>query len=220
MAANTPAIDAAFARQMAPAATFIEIAVAEKAVPIPRRAYFQARLQRSMADARTERERLQATQAYQRELSKNESLGDRITYRVERRLKGAGPARFYLDGDAFASASEPSRLGPLPGHRSHFTPGLGGPVPLPIGGVEVTPSTQRQSRDGACGGTHVLEAVLGQRYLIFRNAAGRLLGPTMAARPGGPPRITGYVYEPIAGPNDPWVKAVEKAVRAPTARGR
>ena len=193
-------------------ASYIEVAVAERSAPIPKAPFLAARLKLDLAAATTEVERRQAKAEYQRELASGFPVGERVSFRVVRRLKGAGPDRFQLDT---AGAYRPS-----PGQevtfrkgmrRIHMRSTLGAPVPIAHQSTEHTPDARPLGAD-CSGGPGIITAALGQRYLVFRDVAGRLLGPTIPARRGGPPRFSGYVYEPVVGPKDLWVQAVDRAV--------
>ncbi len=112
-----------------------------------------------------------------------------IHFRVIERLKGRAPDLFTANGLAGLEAydSYPRRK-------------------LSLQEVAYLPNVRdldHWSTNSDC--TESIYARLGQRYVIFRRADGRVLG-NKADDPIGPS------YVPVAGLDDPWIQTVRKAM--------
>lgn len=128
--------------------------------------------------------------------------GGRFHYRVVQRLKGQGSNTFTLNG-----------MRTSPGPRRARSPHV----------VVVELRARLGSADlntwpgfGAC--ITPLYSAVGRRYLVFRDARGRLLSQNVAVHYQDRVIETpGPVYVEVVGDNDPWLAAVRAAL-APTRR--
>ena len=133
-----------------------------------------------------------------------------ISYRVLERLKGAGLESFRLKG---AVLTLPSGTATAPKFHS-------GDYSDPRAVYEAE-SLRTLDEPNDC--RMVLPAVVGGRYLIFRDADGRLLGETVPFHSrGGHSTVTvvasGPVYEAVPSDDDPWLARVRKAAAAQGGR--
>lgn len=127
--------------------------------------------------------------------------GARIHYRVIERLKGASSDTFSLNGMA------------PPGH----------PTAAPLGPRETLALLRNRlnSQDlsewpgfGAC--IQPLWTGLGHRYVVFRDAQGRLLRQTVAIRfEGEQSDVRGPTYAEVGGADDVWLKAIRQTLATP-----
>lgn len=190
-----------FAAQMVESAAYIDLAIAERAAPIPE-------LER-WVDATVAARAVGREPGFSSARAKRSMLADfrkdgaaRITFRSLEKLKGDGPAWFQLDGFWSPRLDESYQRRDLADLLSPATifSTLAGPIELGEGRV-----------GRLCTG--YLSVKPGARYLIFRDADGRLLGATIPAsfvRNGETTLRFGHVIRPVLTNDDPWLEAIRE----------
>ncbi len=188
-----------FAALMVENAAYIDLVIAERAAPIPE-------LER-WVDATVAARAVGREPGFSSARAKRSMLADlrkdgaaRITFRSLEKLKGDGPAWFQLDGFWSPRLDERYQRRDLADLLSPATifSTLAGPIELGEGRV-----------GRLCTG--YLSVKPGARYLIFRDADGRLLGATIPAsfvRNGEITLRFGHVIRPVLTDDDPWLEAI------------
>ncbi|WP_165184654.1 hypothetical protein [Caulobacter soli] len=193
---------ATMARTLVAAATSVDVVVAEDMtddyeVGTDPQVYAAARAALATAPATADMTRTpQSFSALLREEWRDD--GARVHYRVAEHLKGSGAETFALNG---------ARMDLAPLKR------VSKPQPL------MALKFRLESRDlsewegfGSC--ITALYSQVGKRYLVFRDADGRLLRqPVDVLFMGKTTPVGGPVYAEVFGPDDPWLIAVRQAAR-------
>lgn len=195
-----------FAAVMFERAAFVEVAEAVSAKPIDANALVARALARHLgfeADP-GRRKALRATFAkFPAELRRGGASS--ITFRSVERLKGVGAASFVLTGYW------------LPGRKSPPDVRMPGfPLPEEVYYSSFGEPEELTSDNFPAICTSYVSAAPGRRYLIFRGADGRLLGPSIPYRNRGVGETSlaqGFPYEPVTGKADPWLAQVRRAAK-------
>ena len=191
----------ATARTLVDAAATIDIVVAERATDDYEVGTDPQANAQAMATYAADPDGVKLTAAEVSVRLKSEfSEGARVHYRVVERLKGASPHTFSLNGVT------------PPGHPT------GGPrgAHQTLGLLRARLNSQDLSEwpgFGAC--IQPLWTGLGHRYVVFRDAQGRLLRQTVSIRfDGERSDVRGPTYAEVGGVDDIWLRAIRKALAA------
>jgi hypothetical protein len=196
---------------MTKAAARIDVAVAEAVEPIDVDAFLTQAWAAELARAGpAEAERIARVRKFEEQSFRLPSFG-RIRFRVEETLKGQPAAGFTLMGRFGFEGS------PFAARRDEFESAL--EQGFPRGDYSQPEAVYRYERmvqadihePASC--TTFPTAIAGRRYLIFRDAEGRLLGEIVEpGRRYGGNLHQWPVYVPLRA-NDPWLARVRKTVR-------
>lgn len=195
-----------FAVVMVENAAYVDLAIAERAEPIPEladwvRAARSAAVAEDLADG-GEAWALDTYRGLEADLRRRGAA--RIVFRSLEKLKGEGPSWFTLNG--FWKPRDRrrpgigSRLSEALSPRAVYST-IGGPYEL--GRDRLIP---------LCGAG--LTVWPGQQYLVFRDASGRLLAdgiPYLLTADSSLHSSSGYVFEAVAAEGDPWLSLVREA---------
>lgn len=191
-----------FAALMVENAAYIDLAIAERAAPIPELVRW--------VDATVAARAVGREPGFSSARAKRSMLADlrkdgaaRITFRSLEKLKGDGPTWLQLDGFWSPRLDESYQrrdLADLLSPETMFS-SLDGPMELGEGKI-----------GRLC--TRYLSVKPGGRYLIFRDADGRLLDATIPAsfvRNGETTLRFGHVIRPVLTDDDPWLEVIRGA---------
>ena len=196
-----------FAAILVENATYIDLAVAERAEPLTELDGWVRQLRDAgFAEPQAEADRASMQRFYRNLAGDLRRRGAaRIVFRGLEKLKGEGPSWFTLNGLWQPRGESQFHVGGdladvLTPRSVWYT--FGGPYEI-----------SRNQLGFLC--SLPLTARPGQRYLVFRDRDGRLLGPTIpfVDRQSGEMTLRpGFVFEPVASGFDPWLDLVrEKA---------
>lgn len=188
----------AVASALVASATYIDLAVVEELHPdFVLAEKVEARLLADPAVAVRRDEIRDWYAAFREEMAED---GVRATHRVTARLKGVGSDTFDLSGLRWSGVrytGEPDALGSIkPSDLKYYLD-----------------QTDLAEVEGPGDCYTPLFPIVGQTYLVFRDASGELSRAAVPVRFGGRTVTeSGPVYIPVSGPDDPWVKLVREAL--------
>jgi len=177
-------------------ATYVELAVVEELHPdfvLAEKA--EARMLAAAPPGWTAEETRKWYASFREEMAEG---GVRATHRVTARLKGVGSDTFDLNGWSWSAGVAE----------------IDAPRAIKLSDLKYYLDQTDLAEVKGPGDCYTpLFPIVGQTYLVFRDARGELSRAAVPVRFGGRTVTeSGPVYIPVSGPDDPWVKLVRKVL--------